>query len=199
MKEHVRIGLLGAGRIGRLHGTNLVNAVPEAKLSAVADPYLNDEMKAWAEGLGIPKISKDPEDIFKDPEIDAVFICSSTDTHADFIIEAAKNKKHIFCEKPIDTKIEKIKAALAAVKESGVQLQVGFVRRFDHNHKAVRDTVASGRLGKPCVVKVTSRDPAHQPMEYIKVSGGIFMDMTIHGSLWSVTPFLLKINLHSCS
>ena len=95
-------------------------------------------------------------------------------------MRAAQTGKHIFCEKPIDTKLAKIEEALAAVKKAGVKLQVGFVRRFDHNHKAVRDTVASGKLGKPNLIKVTSRDPDHQPMSYIKVSGGIFMDMTIH-------------------
>ncbi len=96
------------------------------------------------------------------------------------LTRAAESGKHIFCEKPIDTKLAKIEEALAAVKKAGVKLQVGFVRRFDHNHKAVRDTVASGKPGKPNLIKVTSRDPDHQPMSYIKVSGGIFMDMTIH-------------------
>ena len=95
-------------------------------------------------------------------------------------MRAAKAGKHVFCEKPIDTNLAKIEEALDAVKQAGVKLQVGFVRRFDHNHKMVRDTVASGRLGKPNIVKVTSRDPDHQSMDYIKVSGGIFMDMTIH-------------------
>lgn len=180
MSKRVRIGLLGAGRIGRLHGENLAHAVPEAELYAVADPYLNDEGRAWAKEMGIEKAYTDPEEIFNDKSIDAVFICSSTNTHADFIIRAAAAGKHIFCEKPIDTNLAKIQEALDAVEKAGVKLQVGFVRRFDHNHKAVRDTVASGQLGKPHVVKVTSRDPDHQPMEYIKVSGGIFMDMTIH-------------------
>ena len=180
MSKKVRIGLLGAGRIGRLHGENLAHAVPEADLYAVADPFLNDDGRAWAQSMGIEKAYTDPEEIFKDPSIEAVFICSSTNTHADFIIRAAAAGKHIFCEKPIDTNLAKIQEALDAVAKAGVKLQVGFVRRFDHNHKAVRDTVASGRLGKPNIVKVTSRDPDHQSMDYIKVSGGIFMDMTIH-------------------
>jgi myo-inositol 2-dehydrogenase/D-chiro-inositol 1-dehydrogenase len=172
--------LLGAGRIGRLHGENLARSVPDAILTAVADPYISDEYRAWARGLGIENCYEDPENIFTDPSIDAVFICSPTNTHAEFIIRAAASGKHIFCEKPIDTGLAKIKEALDAVEKAGVKLQVGFLRRFDHNHKQVHDTVASGILGSPHVIKITSRDPDHQPMEYIKVSGGIFMDMTIH-------------------
>ncbi len=178
--KKVRIGLLGAGRIGKLHGENLAHAVPQADLKAVADPFMNDATREWAADMGIENVYDDPEKIFSDPDIDAVFICSSTNTHAEFIMRAAKAGKHIFCEKPIDTDLNIIKKALAAVEEAGVKLQVGFVRRFDHNHKAVHDTVASGRLGAPNIVKVTSRDPDHQSMDYIKVSGGIFMDMTIH-------------------
>ena len=158
MANKVRIGLLGAGRIGKLHGENLAHAVPNADLYAVADPFMNDVTRAWAADMGIEKCYDDPEMIFGDPTIEAVFICSSTATHADFIMRAAQTGKHIFCEKPIDTKLAKIEEALAAVKKAGVKLQVGFVRRFDHNHKAVRDTVASGKLGKPNLIKVTSRD-----------------------------------------
>ena len=180
MAKQVKIGLLGAGRIGKLHGENLAHAVPEANLYAVADPFMNDATREWAAAMGIQKCYDDPEKIFSDPSIDAVFICSSTNTHADFILRAAKAGKHIFCEKPIDTNLAKIQEAIDAVQKARVKLQVGFVRRFDHNHKKVHDTVASGVLGKPNLIKVTSRDPDHQPMEYIKISGGIFMDMTIH-------------------
>ncbi|MGN0363273.1 MAG: inositol 2-dehydrogenase [Bilifractor sp.] len=178
--EKVRVGLIGAGRIGKLHGENLAHSVAEAELYAVADPYMNDTTRAWAKEMGIPNVYDDPEKIFNDPTIQAVFICSSTPTHADFIIKAAKAGKQVFCEKPIDTKLDKIREAVKATEDAGVKLQVGFVRRFDHNHKKVHDVVASGKLGAPNVVKVTSRDPAHQSMDYIKVSGGIFMDMTIH-------------------
>jgi len=180
MAKKVRIGILGAGRIGKLHATNLVNSTPGAEVAAIADPFMNDVIEEWAAGLGIPKITKDPAEIFADASIDAVFICSSTDTHAEFIVKAAETGKHIFCEKPIATDIKVIEDALAAVDEAGVKLQVGFVRRFDHNHKKVSDTVASGILGAPAIVKVTSRDPEAPPMEYVKVSGGIFMDMMIH-------------------
>lgn len=180
MAEKLRIGLLGAGRIGKLHGMNVQNAIPEAEIVMVADPFMNADMEAWAASLGIAKCTNDPQEVFDNPDVDAVFVCSSTDTHADFVIKAAKAKKHIFCEKPIHTDIAKIKEALAAVEENGVKLQVGFVRRFDKSHKGVRDVVASGELGKTYVVKVCSRDPEAPPMEYVKVSGGIFMDMMIH-------------------
>jgi myo-inositol 2-dehydrogenase/D-chiro-inositol 1-dehydrogenase len=180
MANIVRIGLIGAGRIGKLHGNNLAHSVKGAKVEAIAEIMLNDEHREWAEQIGIKKVTADPEEIINDKAIDAVFICSSTDTHAKFIIEAAKNGKHIFCEKPIHTDPALINQALQAVEDAGVKLQVGFVRRFDHNHKRVHDIVVSGRLGRPHIIKVTSRDPEIAPIEYIAVSGGIFVDMTIH-------------------
>ncbi len=180
MAKKVRIGMLGAGRIGKLHATNLVNAVPDAEVVMIADPFMNEATEEWAKGLGVTNVTKDSEAVFTNPDVDAVFICSSTDTHAEFIVKAAEAGKHIFCEKPIATDIKVIEDALAAVDKAGVKLQVGFVRRFDHNHKKVRDTVASGMLGAPSIVKVTSRDPEAPPMAYVKVSGGIFMDMMIH-------------------
>lgn len=178
--KKLKIGLIGMGRIGRLHGNNLSKLVPYAELCAVADPYLTEEGRAWAEELGVPYIYQDADEIFSNPEIDAVFICSSTATHADYIGKAAQAGKHIFCEKPIDLDVEKIQTALQAVEKCGVKLQVGFVRRFDKNHKAVRDTVVSGKLGKPHVIKITSRDPEPPSEGYIQSSGGIFVDMMIH-------------------
>lgn len=180
MAKKVRIGVLGAGRIGKMHIVNLVNSIQDAEVAIVADPFLNDETAEWAKGLGIEKTTKNPEEVFADASVDAVFICSSTDTHAEFIVKAAEAGKHIFCEKPIHTDVKIIEEALAAVDKAGVKLQVGFVRRFDHNHKKVRDTVASGMLGDPSIIKVTSRDPEAPPMEYIATSGGIFLDMMIH-------------------
>lgn len=180
MADKVRIGLIGAGRIGKLHGNNLAHEIPEADLCSVADPYMNETSREWAQTLGITEVYTDPAGIINDPEIKAVYICSSTSTHADLIIQAAAAGKDIFCEKPIHYDLKKIHEALAAVDQAGVKLQIGFVRRFDHNHKQVHDVVASGKLGNPCVVKITSRDPSHQSMDYIKTSGGMFIDMTIH-------------------
>ncbi len=180
MSKKVRIGLIGAGRIGKLHGDNIAKAMPNAVLEAVADPFLNEEMIVWANELGCRKCYKDATDIFMDADIDAVFICSSTDTHADFMIAAARAGKHVFCEKPIDLDLHKIRLAIKACEDANVKLQVGFVRRFDKNHKAVHDVIASGEMGNPHIVKVTSRDPEEPPMEYVKVSGGIFTDMMVH-------------------
>jgi myo-inositol 2-dehydrogenase/D-chiro-inositol 1-dehydrogenase len=180
MSNILNIGLLGCGRIGKLHGRNINASIPGAKVVRLAEPMLNDAHKTWAAEAGIPAVSKDPADVMNAKDIDAVFICSPTDTHADFIIQAAEAGKHIFCEKPIHTDIGRIKEALRAVEKVGVILQIGFVRRFDHNHKKVRDTVASGLLGKPHLIKISSRDPEPPPLEYTAVSGGLFMDMMIH-------------------
>ena len=180
MGKTVKMGLLGMGRIGKLHAMNIQNSLPNAEIIVAVDPFLNEEMEAWAKGIGITNCSKDPKDVFENKEVEAVLICSSTDTHADFIIQSARAGKQIFCEKPIHTDLDKIKEALAEVEKAGVKLQLGFVRRFDRSHKKVRDVVASGQLGKPYVVKVCSRDPEAPPMSYVAVSGGIFMDMMIH-------------------
>jgi myo-inositol 2-dehydrogenase/D-chiro-inositol 1-dehydrogenase len=109
-----------------------------------------------------------------------VLVCSSTDTHADLVVAAAEKGKHVFCEKPIDLSVPKVRRALAAVERAGVKLQVGFNRRFDHNFRRVRELVQSGALGEPHLVRITSRDPAPPPLAYVKVSGGLFLDMTIH-------------------
>ncbi|MBE0696822.1 MAG: inositol 2-dehydrogenase, partial [Anaerolineaceae bacterium] len=118
--------------------------------------------------------------ILADPSIDAVAICSSTDTHARIIVESAGAGKHIFCEKPIDFDLAKIDAALEAVDKAGVKLQIGFNRRFDPNFRKVHEMVATGKVGTPHILRITSRDPAPPPISYVKVSGGMFFDMTIH-------------------
>ncbi|MGI5850268.1 MAG: inositol 2-dehydrogenase [Christensenellales bacterium] len=179
MEKKVNIGVIGTGRIGKLHIENLVT-ISDANVYAVADIVMNEATEKWANELGIKKVYSDPDKIINDKNIDAVFICSSTNTHSEFIIKASQAGKHIFCEKPIDYDLKKIHAALEAVEQAGVKLQVGFVRRFDYNHRKVRNTVASGKLGMPHIVKVTSRDPEPPPFEYTKVSGGLFMDMMIH-------------------
>ena len=141
---------------------------------------MNEETETFARGLGIPVVAKDADVILKDPEIEAVLICSSTNTHADFIMRAAAEGKHIFCEKPIDYDIPRVRQAIGAAKNAGVKLQIGFCRRFDHNHRAVYDMVRSGRVGKVNLIKISSRDPEPPPISYVKVSGGIFCDMMIH-------------------
>lgn len=179
MAKKVRIGVLGAGRIGKIHIDNIVS-IPEAELVAVADINMNPELEAWLKAKGVKTISNKPADVINSKDIDAVVICSSTDTHADFTIAAAKAKKHIFCEKPVDTSVPKVKKALDEVKKAGVKLQVGFNRRFDHNFKRIREYTLAKEIGDVHLVKITSRDPAPPPVSYVKVSGGIFLDMMIH-------------------
>lgn len=179
MSKKLKIGIIGAGRIGKLHANNLVNRVPDAELVAVSDVYA-PAAKELAEKLNIPKWYDDYRRILEDRDIDAVFICSSTDTHSPISIEAARAGKHIFCEKPIDHDLDKIKVVLEEVERAGVKYQVGFNRRFDRNFKHVHEVVQSGGIGDVQIVKVTSRDPEAPPLSYVKVSGGIFVDMTIH-------------------
>jgi myo-inositol 2-dehydrogenase/D-chiro-inositol 1-dehydrogenase len=175
----LRFGVIGAGRIGKIHAENLATRVPHAEVVAIADIDTKAAQETAAK-LHIPKVLADYHDVLSDPTIDAVAICSSTDTHARIVIEAAKAGKHIFCEKPIDHDLAKIDAALNAVKQAGVKLQIGFNRRFDPNFAHVREMVAEGKVGSPQIVRITSRDPAPPPVSYIKVSGGMFLDMTIH-------------------
>ena len=158
----------------------MVNRIKNVKVKTVADIMANDETREWAKSLEIENVVTDPDVVFQDKEIKAVFICSSSDTHVDFIIRAANSGKHIFCEKPVGSDPEKIKEALDTVKKANVKLQVGFVRRFDHNHKAVADAVGAGKIGKVEIVKVTSRDPEPPPLSYVEKSGGLFFDMMIH-------------------
>lgn len=174
----VRVGVIGAGRIGKIHAGNIATRIPSATLVAVAD--VNAQAAEELAAKWNAKAVADYHEILDDRRIQAVAICSSTDTHAKIVQEAAAAGKHIFCEKPIDHTLEKIDAALAAVNKAGVKLQIGFNRRFDSNFKKVRELVASGKIGKPHILRITSRDPAPPPIEYVKVSGGIFLDMTIH-------------------
>ncbi len=176
----MKVGIIGAGRIGKVHAQNISMFVPEMKIKTIADPYMNEETRGFAQRFGIENAVNDAEEILNDPEIEAVLICSSTDTHSKYIIEAAKAGKHIFCEKPIDYDLAKVHEAINAAKDAGVKLQIGFCRRFDHNHRAVYDMVQSGKVGKPNIIKISSRDPEPPPVEYVKVSGGIFYDMMIH-------------------
>lgn len=178
-KNLVRVGVIGAGRIGKIHARNLATQVPGARVDAIADPLLDAASQAAGQ-LHIPHAAADYHEIMANPEIDAVAICSSTNTHAQMIVEAARAGKHIFCEKPISYDLAKIDEALDEVKKAGVLFQVGFNRRFDPNFKKVREMVAEGKIGDLHILRITSRDPAPPPIEYIKVSGGIFFDMTIH-------------------
>lgn len=179
MKKKIVLGIIGAGRIGKLHAENVVKNFVNVRVKAIADIYA-DKIKEWADSLRIENVYSDYHEILNDPEIDAVLICSSTDTHSTITIEAANAGKNIFCEKPIDYDLDRIDAALKAVERAGIKYQVGFNRRFDRNFSKVCKLVKEGKIGDPHIIKVTSRDPQPPTPEYARVSGGMFLDMTIH-------------------
>ncbi|MBR3270711.1 MAG: inositol 2-dehydrogenase [Clostridia bacterium] len=176
----MNVGIIGAGRIGKVHGESIMRYVKNATVKAIADPFMNEQTEAWAKSLGIAEVYTDYHKILEDKDIEAVLICSSTDTHSSISLEAIAAGKHIFCEKPIDHDVAKILEVKKALETAGIKYQVGFNRRFDHNFKAARAAVADGKIGTLDVLKICSRDPGAPPVEYVKVSGGIFLDMTIH-------------------
>lgn len=177
----LNIGIIGAGRIGKVHLESISYHVKNATVTAMADPFMNEETEKLIRSYGVSKVTKDYKDILNDKDIDAVLVCSSTDTHAAISIEAINAGKHVFCEKPVDHSIEKIQAVADALKEHpDIKFQVGFNRRFDHNFAAIRKAYNDGKIGEAHILKITSRDPEPPNPAYIKVSGGIFLDMTIH-------------------
>lgn len=177
----LNIGIIGAGRIGKVHLESISYHVKNATVTAMADPFMNEETEKLIRSYGVSKVTKDYKDILNDKDIDAVLVCSSTDTHAAISIEAINAGKHVFCEKPVDHSIEKIQAVADTLKEHpNIKFQVGFNRRFDHNFAAIRKAYDDGKIGEAHILKITSRDPEPPNPAYIKVSGGIFLDMTIH-------------------
>lgn len=172
-----RIGVVGCGRIGRMHARLLTGEVPGYDVAAVADA-----VPAAAEGvsvaIGAPVMSI--EALLASEDVDTVAIFTSTDTHVDLIVAAAEAEKAIFCEKPVSLDLEQVDRALAAVEAADVPFMIGFNRRFDPGHQSVRDAVADGTVGDLHLLRITSRDPAPPPPEYVAVSGGIFLDMVIH-------------------
>ncbi len=174
----VRVGVIGAGRIGRLHAELLQREVPGAVVVAVSD-VVAEAAERLARSLG-DAVASDIDRILADPEIDLVAICTSTNTHADLIVRAAAAGKPIFCEKPVSLNLTGVDRALDAVRSAGLPFMVGFNKRFDPGHASVHRAVSSGQLGAVHMVRITGRDPAPPPPEYVAVSGGIFLDMTIH-------------------
>jgi myo-inositol 2-dehydrogenase/D-chiro-inositol 1-dehydrogenase len=171
----ITVGVLGAGRIGRLHSENLFK-MPGVRVKSIADPYT--DFSTWPP----PHVATgtDPDLVLKDAEVEAVLICSPTPTHAPLTEAAAKAGKHIFCEKPVDLDPDHIRRTLEVVERAGVKMQVGFNRRFDPTFARVRRAVTEGDVGDIHIVKITSRDPEAPPVSYVESSGGIFLDMTIH-------------------
>ncbi len=184
----VGVGLIGAGKIGRVHARNLAERLSGARLVAVADPDAGAAATV-ADRLGVRAIYAAPEELLANDAVEAVVIASPAPTHGDLIHAAAAGGRHVFCEKPIALDLAVIDEALAAVARAGITLQVGFQRRFDRSFRQARDLVAAGHIGRPRLVRITSRDPQPGPIQYLRESGGLFLDMTIHD--FDVARFLI--------
>lgn len=177
-EPRLNIGIIGAGRIGQVHADNITFRLRNANLVGVSSgSRLLAERCSLAHGC---EPYYDYQELIENPAVDAVCICSASNQHTKQIIAAARAGKHIFCEKPIDTSLEVIDEALAEVRKAGVKLQVGFNRRFDQNYRRVREGIVNGEIGTPHILHITSRDPAPPPLDYVKDSGGLWMDCTIH-------------------
>ena len=172
----VRIGILGAGRIGQVHA-RAVSETAGAKLVAISDPFV-DAAQNLAEKYGCDVRAVD--EIAAAPDVDGVLICTPTDLHADQIEQFCRAGKAVFCEKPIDLSVSRVKSCLAVVEEAGGTLMLGFNRRYDADFNALKSAIDAGRIGDVEMVTITSRDPGPPPLDYIARSGGIFCDMTIH-------------------
>jgi myo-inositol 2-dehydrogenase/D-chiro-inositol 1-dehydrogenase len=172
----LNIGILGCGRIGQVHGATL-QSITTARAAAVSD-FLPEAAEALGRQLGATPMST--EDILRDPGIDAVIIGTPTTTHYDIIHEAAANGKAIFCEKPVDLSVARIRDCLDVVEKAGVPFMTAFNRRFDPNFAHLHRQLADQIIGNIEIVTILSRDPAPPPIGYIKTSGGIFRDMMIH-------------------
>ena len=187
MSKMLQIGLIGAGRIAQAHAATVAYRISNAQLAAVTDP-IAAAAQSIAAKFSIPTIAPNYQAILADPKIDAILICMPTDTHAEIMKAAARAGKQIFCEKPVALTLAATDDALKVVNESGVKLQLGFNRRFDANYARVRKAITNGEIGTPRILHIISRDPAPPPISYVKTSGGIFLDMTIHD--WDMARFL---------
>ena len=189
MQQTLGVGLIGAGRIGRVHAENIAFRVPQARLVAVADINV-EAAQSCAQECGAASYTDAYQELLERSDVEAVAICTSSTTHTEIIEAAAAAGKHIFCEKPIDITLERIDRALEAVEQAGVLLQVGFQRRFDASFQRVRSAIKQGEIGVPHTLHIVSRDPAPPPIAFIKKSGGLFLDMTIHD--FDVVNYLLR-------
>lgn len=172
-----RLGIIGAGRIGRLHAENVKFRLPQFTLAAISDPKLDID---WAQSLQIPLLAADADEIINHPDIDAVLIASPSALHTRHINAASMAGKAVFCEKPIGLLESDILETLQVTERNNTLLQIGFNRRFDHAFAHLQARVQAGDIGIPQIVRITSRDPACPPKGYGATSGGLFMDMTIH-------------------
>ena len=173
----IRTLIIGLGRIGKIHLGNL-QAIDEVEIVGICDP--TDEAKVFSNKAGLTFYQKDFTDVAGEVQADAIVICSPTNTHANYVSIAAKKGIDVFCEKPLDLSLEKVKEVLKTVNESKIKLMLGFNRRFDSEFQSVKEKIVKGHIGDIHIIKITSRDPSPPPINYIKSSGGMFLDMTIH-------------------
>jgi len=176
--DQIKVGILGLGRIGKIHLENLLGKISGVEVVAAVNP--SERGQDVARKFNVPIISSDANAIFDNKEIEAVLICSPNDTHADYVTRAAQSGKAVFCEKPLDLSLKKVKEIIDVTKKYKVPLMVAFNQRFDVNFSKIKSLVQNGKVGDLRTIKITSRDPAPPPIEYIKSSGGLFLDMTIH-------------------
>mmetsp|Transcript_11114 Transcript_11114/g.26712 ORF Transcript_11114/g.26712 Transcript_11114/m.26712 type:complete len:457 (+) Transcript_11114:136-1506(+) len=174
----VKVGVIGMGRIGLVH-LEAITKAPGVVPVIVSNPTVS-KAEAAASQYNIPKFTNDAMDVINDPEVDAVWICSPSQFHADQIKACAGAKKHVFCEKPIATDLAETVEAINACNEAGVKLMIGLQRRFDQNFERVKQAVETKEVGNPIMIKLCSRDPAPPPASYVKGGGGIFADMAVH-------------------
>lgn len=178
MSAPIRVGVLGAGRIGRLHARLIAREVPGLALGAIFD--VDPETAAAVAGELGAEVAPSGEELMTSPATDATAICTSTDTHVDLLLGATAVGKPVFLEKPLSLDLAEVDRALEAAERAGIYLQLGFNRRFDPGHASVRAAIASGEVGELHLLRISSRDPGPPPLDYIRVSGGIFLDMTVH-------------------
>jgi myo-inositol 2-dehydrogenase / D-chiro-inositol 1-dehydrogenase len=179
MARKVNIAVIGTGRMGSVHVRNIARYIPEANLVAICDLRL-EVAQTVADECGIQRVVQDYHELLADKDLEAILIATSTNTHAFIMKDVAAAGKHIFCEKPLALDLREIDEALREVEKAGVKLQVGFNRRFDKSFQKVHEIVCSGEIGHPCILRITSRDPEVPAMEFMRVSGGMFLDMSIH-------------------
>ena len=175
--KKLKIGVAGLGRIGKIHLNNLLE-LSNVEVIGVMDP--STEAVEYAKLKGVRNTYKKFNELVTIDKLDAIVICTPTNTHANYVETSAKLGKQIFCEKPLDLNIQRVKDVLKVVDRSKIKLMIGFNRRFDNEFRKVKTSINSGEIGNPHIVKITSRDPSPPPLEYIKNSGGLFLDMTIH-------------------
>ncbi|MEM9647816.1 MAG: inositol 2-dehydrogenase [Bacteroidota bacterium] len=174
----LKIGIIGVGRMGKIHLENLSKKIQGVELISAVNP--GKEGQKFALDQGFKNVSDDIDIILKNPEIEAVLISSPNDTHSEYAVKAAQAGKAVFCEKPIDKSLKKSSETVDTISNLNVPMMIGFNQRFDTNFSKVRTEIANGKIGELRSIQIISRDPQPPPISYIKQSGGLFKDMTIH-------------------